>query len=98
MIVHIAPLARLQLSELVLWWDENRPSARGRVVREFEAALDLLEVLAFAGRIYSKAPQYRTLQLKGTPYALFYRVDEDAEAIWVDGVWSTMRGEGPPLR
>ena len=49
------------------------------------------------GPTYSHDPSYRTWRLKGTPYVLFYRVDDAAETIWFVGAWSALRGLGPEL-
>lgn len=49
------------------------------------------------GRAYASDPGYRTWRLKGTPYVLFYRVDEAAETVWIVAAWSAIRGAGPDL-
>jgi plasmid stabilization system protein ParE len=93
----ISPTARLQLAELKAWWDANRPAARVRVEDAFAEAVEVLTEYPRLGPVYAKARQYRTTPLKGTPYYLVYRIDEAADAILIAAVWSSKRGQGPPL-
>ncbi len=95
--VEISPTARQHLAELMAWWDANRPAARVRVEDAFDEAVDAIAGNPKLGPIYPKARRYRTRRLKGTPYYLFYRVDEAAEVIRVAAVRSSIRGEGPDL-
>ena len=48
-------------------------------------------------RVYAADPKYRTWRLRGTPYVLFYRIDEAASTFWVVVAWSARRGVGPEL-
>lgn len=51
----------------------------------------------YLGQLYSGDERYRTMPIKGTPYLVFYAIDEDAQTIDIDAVWSTQRGKGPEL-
>ena len=95
--IKIAPTARQQIAELVQWWNTHRRAARVRVEDAVTTALDAMLSNPEIGSRYSKEPRYRLWRLKGTPYVLFYRVDETADTIWVAVVWSANRGAGPPL-
>jgi plasmid stabilization system protein ParE len=95
--VSLSPTARRQIAELSAWWDGHRRQARVRVVDALDAAVTLMAEHPELGQAYSGDPRYRTWRLKGTPYVLFYRIDETAGAIWVVVAWSTKRGTGPTL-
>jgi plasmid stabilization system protein ParE len=95
--VEVSPTARRQILALAAWWDENRRAARVRVEDALDAAIEAMAEHPSAGTAYSKNPRYRTWRLKGTPYVLFYRVDEPTGTIWIVVAWSAMRGVGPEL-
>jgi plasmid stabilization system protein ParE len=95
--VEFAPEARRQIAAFAAWWDDHRKDARVRVEDALEAAVGALAEHPGLGRPYSVNPTYRTRRLKGTPYVLFYRVDEAAETIRVVSAWSGVRGSGPEL-
>ncbi len=93
----ISPEARGQLFELMAWWDANRSAARVRVEDAFKLAVEDVAAHPMRGKRYPKRPVYRTWYLKGTPYLLFYRFDEDANELRIEAVWGGARGDGPPL-
>jgi plasmid stabilization system protein ParE len=95
--IDISPTAGRQIAEFKEWWNVNRSSARVRVENAVEEALEAILAHPELGPRYAKAPQYRTWRLRGTPYVLFYRVDEAADTIWVAVAWSAKRGVGPDL-
>jgi plasmid stabilization system protein ParE len=95
--VRFSPTARRQIDLFTAWWDERRGDARVRVEDALEAAVAVLEEHPDIGRIYQANPRYRTWRLKGTPYVLFYRLDEGVDTIWVVVAWSGRRGAGPEL-
>ena len=93
----VAPEAREHLLELKAWWDENRPAARVRVEDAYALALEQLREQPWRGKRYTGRPDYRVLRLKGTPYSLYYRIDEDADELTIVAAWSGVRGDEPPL-
>lgn len=95
--VEISPTARRQIAEFVQWWDRNRPAARVRVEGAVASALAAIAEHPELGRRYPPRPQYRTWRLLGTPYVLFYRVDQATETILITVAWSAMRGAAPKL-
>lgn len=95
--VRVTPTARRQIGAFRAWWSENRKTARVRVEDAFEAAIGVLAEHPRLGPPYGRDSRYRTLRLKGTPYVLFYRVDDAAETVWIVVAWSAMRGAGPEL-
>lgn len=95
--VQVTPTARRQIAALGAWWNEHRAAARVRVEDALQAAIDTMAEHPNAGPAYSQDPRYRTWRLKGTPYVLFYRVDEAADTVWIVVAWSGMRGAGPEL-
>lgn len=95
--VEVSLTARRQLLALAAWWSENRPSSRVRVEDALESAFATMADHPGLGLTYSQDPRYRTWRLRGTPYLLFYRVDGEAETIWVVVAWSALRGAGPAL-
>jgi hypothetical protein len=48
-------------------------------------------------RVSIEPPAQRQIEEKKTPYHVFYAVDEDARVLHVLAVWSSMRGEDPPV-
>src|SRR5206468_3321182 len=74
--VVLSPTARRQLTALSGWWDAYRADARVRVEDALELAVAAIAEHPAAGPNYSGDPRYRTWRLKGTPYLLFYRIDE----------------------
>jgi plasmid stabilization system protein ParE len=95
--VEVSPTARRQLLALAAWWRENRPSSRVRVEDALEAAITGMAEQPGLGPTYPRDPLYRTWRLRGTPYVLFYRVDDSAETIRIVVAWSALRGAGPEL-
>jgi plasmid stabilization system protein ParE len=96
--IEVSPTARAQIAELTAWWDANRPAAQVRVEDALADALEVIAAHPNLGRIYAKQPRYRMWRLRGTPYYLLYRFDEDAKVIRVAIAWSAGRGEEPALR
>lgn len=95
--VRVSPTARRQILALAAWWNENRRTARVRVEDALEAAVAGMVEHPGLGPPYPLDPRYRTWRLKGTPYVLFYRVDDAAGTIWIAVAWSALRGSGPDL-
>jgi len=95
--VEVSPTAQRQILALAAWWRENRPSSRVRVGDALEAAVAAMAEHPGLGATYSQDPRYRTWRLRGTPYVLFYRVDDSTETIWIVVAWSALRGSGPDL-
>jgi plasmid stabilization system protein ParE len=73
------------------------PRSRVRVEDALAAAVALIAEHPDVGPTYPADPRYRTWRLEGTPYILFYRVDEAADTVWVVAAWSGRRGAGPEL-
>jgi plasmid stabilization system protein ParE len=95
--VHFSLTAQLQIGQLAAWWNEHRRDARVRIEDALEAAVAVIAEHSDVGRTYPADPRYKTWRLKGTPYILFYRVDEAADTIWVVVAWSGRRGTAPEL-
>ena len=97
--VKVAPQARSQLLELHAWWVENRPAAATLVVDEFERLEHLLADSPNTGSVFErrKGKDVRRLRLRGTPYHLYYVVDEGNQAVLIAAVWSAMRSKGPDI-
>jgi plasmid stabilization system protein ParE len=95
--VRVSPTARRQLLALAAWWSQNRPASRVRVEDALQAAVAAMAEHPALGPTYRHESRYRTWRLRGTPYVLFYRVDDAAETVWVVVAWSAVRGSGPEL-
>lgn len=95
--VQISPTARQQIAEFVEWWDLHRRASRVRVEDAVETALAAITAQPQLGQRYERNARYRLWRLKGTPYVLFYRIDEATETIWIAVAWSLVRGMGPAL-
>lgn len=95
--VRFSPTAQQQIELFAAWWNEHRRDAHIRVEDALEAAVAVMTEHPEIGRTYSADPRYRTWRLKGTPYFLFYQVDDAADTIWVAVAWSGRRGVGPEL-
>ncbi len=86
-----------QLDRAISYWDAHRASARVRVEDALAKAGLELEEHPRLGQRYENQPRYRTWPLSGTPYRLFYLVDEEAQQITVMDIWSPHRGDSPQL-
>lgn len=93
--VRVSPTACRQIGALAAWW--NRAASRVRVEDALEAAVGAMAEHPGLGLTYSRDQRYRTWRPKGTPYILFYRVDDAAETIWIVVAWSAQLGSGPEL-
>jgi toxin ParE1/3/4 len=95
--VRVSPTARRQLLALAAWWSQNRSASRVRVEDALQAAVDAMAEHPALGPTYSRDPRYRIWRLRGTPYVLFYRVDDADKTVWIVVAWSAVRGSGPEL-
>ncbi len=91
------PRAQDHLRELSLWWKKNRKSSRVSVKSSYLKAVGSIAENPQIGVIYEENPKYRTWALQGTPYRVFYWVDEQCQVVHIVALWSSMRGFGPSL-
>jgi plasmid stabilization system protein ParE len=81
------------------WWREHRPAAGDLFASELQGALDLLSEHPLAGKGIA-IPGYldiRRLDLRRTRYFVLYEYDAATDTVFVDAVWSSLRGRGPRL-
>jgi len=95
--VEVTPEARRQLEERAAWWEENRPDSRVDVNEAFVDAIATIRSFPHLGRRYPQRPNYRVLQMTGTPYWVFYRVERARRVVFVVAVWGQSQGEVPPI-
>lgn len=69
--------AQSDIAEIFAYLDEQSPQARKNVEACLRAALDLLLQFPFAGGATIR-PGTRRLVVKPYPYAIFYRISDDA--------------------
>ena len=93
------PLAAQQIRNEARWWRRNRTKApnlfRQELRRAFKLIAEYPEAGAFAEDI--ELPAVRRVLLVTTQHFLYYRLNEMAERIEVLAVWSTSRGDLPPI-
>jgi plasmid stabilization system protein ParE len=97
--VELSPRAVCQIEAADEWWREHRPAAPLLFVDELEAALERLAVHPRSGRPYPRPryPDLRRLVLTRTRYHIYYEYLPAEDVVWVEDVWSAVRGEDPPL-
>jgi plasmid stabilization system protein ParE len=96
--VRIEPTAERQLEFLAAWWRENRratPSLK-ELLRE---AFKRIRFAPHGGTIYTELEGWtiRRVQIKRTPYMLYYYVDEMKREAVIITAWSAERGAEPLL-
>jgi len=93
------PLAAAQIRQEANWWRRNRTKApklfREELRRAFKLIAEYPEAGAFAEDIDLSG--VRRSLLVATHHYVYYRLNETAERIEVLAVWSTSRGEPPPI-
>jgi len=96
--VRIEPEAEQQAEDLMAWWREHRPAARS-LKEQLREAFDVIADAPNAAPVYTEIAGeiVRRLEIRKTPYAVYYYVDEGRAEAVVISVWSGMRGHGPPL-
>lgn len=95
--VEITAEAESQFTDLHAWWQANRTASSGQVATELERLRLLIAEQPEIGTRYGRG-YTRWLQLKGTPYKLYYRYEPGSDVAMVQSFWSGMRGSGPRLK
>jgi plasmid stabilization system protein ParE len=97
--VRPTPLAARQIRNEAQWWRRNRPKAPGLFRTELRRAFTLIAEYPEAGAITHdlELPNIRRVVLVATQHYLYYHVNEQLQQIEVLAVWSTHRGEPPPV-
>ena len=94
------PLAAQQIRDEARWWRRNRPKApklfRQELRRAFKLIVEYPEIGALAEDI--EVPDVRRILLVGTHHYLYYRPNKSSQRIEVLAIWSTSRGEPPPIK
>ncbi len=95
--VRIEPTAERQLELLAAWWREKRPAARS-LKQQVREAYTRIRSVPHGGSIYTEieGKTIRRVQIKRTPYVLYYCVDENE--VEIISAWSAERGSEPPLQ
>jgi len=93
--ISIVPEARRQLRAAAAWWAEYRPAARDLFRQEIRIAAEQLRAAPLSGIRHNR--RVRTVLLRKTRYQLFYAYVGSINTIVIVAVWSTSRGEAPPL-
>ena len=93
------PLAADQIRIEAQWWRRNRTRAPGLFRAELRRAFTLIAQYPEAGAVADDVElrDVRRVLLVTTQHYLYYRIDKAAKRIEVLAVWSTRRGEPPPL-
>jgi plasmid stabilization system protein ParE len=95
--VRIKPRAQREIERAAEWWAVNRPSARGAVRKDLEAALALLiEEPGIGTKIETaRSVIVRRLYLARVQYFVYYRVH--GKFLDVIAFWHSSRETGPSL-
>ena len=93
------PLAAEQIRSEARWWRRNRPKAPNLFRQELRRVFKLIAEFPEAGGPAEdvELAGVRRVLLGGTQHYLYYRPNEETERIEVLAVWSTSRGEPPPI-
>lgn len=93
------PLAAQQIRNESRWWRRNRTKAPTLFQAELRRAFDLIAEYPEAGARVDDTDlaDVRRILLAGTQHYVYYRMNAVAKRIEVLAVWSTRRGEAPPL-
>jgi plasmid stabilization system protein ParE len=88
-----------QIREESRWWRRNRRKAPALFQQELRRAFKLLAEYPEAGAVTDEVDVsgIRRVLLAATQHYVYYRVNEMQQRIEVLAVWSTSRGEPPPL-
>jgi plasmid stabilization system protein ParE len=81
------------------WWRRNRANApklfRQELRRAFKLIVEYPEIGALAEDV--ELPGVRRILLVSTHHYLYYRPNKSSQRIEVLAIWSTSRGEPPPI-
>ena len=93
------PLAARQIRNESHWWRRNRTKAPNLFRDELRRAFALIADYPEAGAVAEdvELAGVRRLVLVDTQHYVYYRINRTARRIEVLAVWSTKRGEPPPL-
>jgi plasmid stabilization system protein ParE len=94
------PLAARQIREEAQWWRKNRTRAPAMFRQELRRAFNLIAEYPEAGVVTDDVDLagVRRVVLVGTQHFVYYRVNAALKRIEVLAVWSTRRGDPPPIR
>ncbi len=97
--LRVAPRAESTIREAAAWWLDNRPKAPHAFEEDLEKAFGLISSLPRAGQSvrHSRIDGIRRVLMGRVRYYLYYRVDEDAEAVEVLAAWHASRKGHPNL-
>ena len=97
--VEISDLASQQIRQLEKWWRINRTAAPHAVRQELQRVLRLITLTPLIGRRAEDVdlPGVRRIHMKRIWHYLYYRVLENPQRLELLSVWSSHRGEPPPL-
>jgi plasmid stabilization system protein ParE len=93
------PLAARQIRNESRWWRRNRTKAPNLFRDELRRAFALIVDYPEAGALTDDVDliDLRRVLLAGTQHHVYYRVNTSAKRIEILAVWSTSRGEPPPI-
>jgi plasmid stabilization system protein ParE len=99
-IINPTRFAADQIREESRWWRRNRRKAPGLFQQELRRAFKLLAEYPEAGALTDdvEVAGIRRVLLGATQHYVYYRINKVQQRIEVLAVWSTSRGEPPPLR
>jgi plasmid stabilization system protein ParE len=99
-LVKPTPFAADQIRKESRWWRRNRTRAPGLFQQELRRAFRLIAEYPEAGALTDdvEVDGVRRVLLAATQHYLYYRVNSFQQRIEVLAIWSTSRGERPPLR
>ncbi|MBM4024892.1 MAG: type II toxin-antitoxin system RelE/ParE family toxin [Planctomycetes bacterium] len=87
-----APSARLDLSELVSYIAESRPSAAARFVQRIFQAIEHLAEFPESGRIVPEFDDPNVREVIRKPCRIVYRVKSREQIVEIARIWHAARG------
>lgn len=99
LLIEVSEVAKAQISELDLWWRQNRLKAPNAVREELERVSRLITFHPTIGARASnvKLPGVRRMFIERLHYHVYYRVIGSPEYIEIVAVWGSRRGTAPPI-
>src|SRR5688500_14458279 len=96
--LRISEEAQADIERIDAWWQEHRDKNPWLFQDELAEALELIELSPRLGRIYEGAHSYRWVLLLKSRYLVFYEHFPEEDLVAIVAVWSSRRGEAPPLK
>lgn len=97
LLVYLSDTARAHFFELDDYWRSDNPSNAELFQDELDQALKRISAFPNAGMAHPDRPGVRQTLLRKTSCYVYYQQDIVSNVLEVLAIWSTRRGDAPPL-